>query len=189
MSLRRLVVALVVGVLALAGAGAAHAATTARLTAAQTVTSATWGIKPAGVGGTGSPSLTWSVVDGSLATPRYFTVVNTGSAKLTGTTWTATVTRPGNNGNVPSVRFDACVGATWNASANTCAGTTTVIGTSLDKVGTMSVASAVTAANAGSVLSVRATPDASLGQTITAVVSTSVNSSTQVSLPGSTTNS
>ena len=122
--------------------------------------------------------------------PKFFTVVNTGTATLTGTTWSATVTRDGSNGNVKPVRFDACVGAAWNTLLNTCPGTVTAIGTTADKDGTMTVTSPVTAAAVGSVLSVRAQlTSTSVHQGMNAIVTTSVSSATQVHAPNTVTNS
>lgn len=189
---RRRILAPVLGVAALVvGATSAHAAMTAGASASPTVTTATWGITPAGVNGTGSPSLSWSPLEGTTMAPKFFTIVNTGTTTLIGTTWSALVSRDGSNGNVKTpLRFDACVGAAWNTLLNTCAGTVTTIGTTLEKEGTMSVESTVTASAVGSALSVRAVPTKiSTNQDMTAVVTTSVSSATQVHLPDTVTNS
>ncbi|MFC0065380.1 hypothetical protein ACFFQW_16425, partial [Umezawaea endophytica] len=93
-------------------------------------------VDSAGVAQTGKPlTAAWTAL-GDRA-PRFGSVRNTGTAALTGQTYTASV-----SGLLPSpVRVDACVGAAWNTAANTCAGTVTTL--VLSSAGTASPATAL----------------------------------------------
>lgn len=67
---------------------------------------------------TGKPlTVSWGVLD---TAPRYATVRNSGTAALSGQTYTVTVT----GGLLPAgVRLDACAGGSWSATTGTCSGT------------------------------------------------------------------
>ncbi|MET1071579.1 MAG: hypothetical protein ABWY11_02910 [Umezawaea sp.] len=118
----------------------------------------------AGAVQTGRPlSVNWTLLGDQR--PRFGSVRNAGTAALTGQTYTAAV-----SGLLPSpVRVDACVGGTWNTTANTCSGTVAQLVTS-----TAGTASAATAIPVDGRLDLRISLTATLSGTTTASVGVSV---------------
>ncbi|HEX6346828.1 hypothetical protein [Umezawaea sp.] len=156
-------VALVAAVPATATAGAGAASAGPPVGA----TSLSWSavlVDGSGVAQTGRPlTAGWAVI-GDRA-PRFGSVRNTGTAALTGQTYTASV-----NGLLASpVRVDACVGAAWNTTANTCAGTVTTLVTSAAGTGSPATALAV-----GGQLGIRISLTGALSGTTNATVGVSV---------------
>ncbi|PRY39595.1 hypothetical protein [Umezawaea tangerina] len=117
----------------------------------------------AGAVQTGKPlSVSWGIGD---RTPRFGGVRNSGTAALTGQTYTAAV-----SGLLPSpVWVDACVGGTWNTTANTCSGTVTQLVTS-----SAGSAPAATAVPVGGQLDLRVSLTAALSGSTTASIGVSV---------------
>ncbi|OLR94062.1 hypothetical protein [Actinokineospora bangkokensis] len=97
--------------------------------AAVSATTGTWAAVPTAVG-VSSPApgsdytVNWSLLD---STPRFGQVVNTGTFALP--TATYALTKAGVGALTATIRVEACVGATWNQTANTCAGTVTALTT------------------------------------------------------------
>jgi hypothetical protein len=142
---------------ALAGTSAAAAASLGSTAAAPlAATSGSWGAGAAAVGSR-TPDTTGYVINWNLTGSvvyNYFQIVNTGSLDLTAETYAAVNSKPTSNGNAPpTIGIDACVGATWNSTAGTCAGTIVRIAAT-----NQSATAATIAIPAGSVLSVRALP-------------------------------
>jgi hypothetical protein len=105
--------------------------------------------------------------------PQYLTVVNTGSAALTGGSYHVDVSGGGLL-SATTVALTACVGATWNGG--TCSGTKQTLGT-WSASSSQAVASTVVPTAPGGRLSVQAAVGGSgiVGGTITAVVSVKVS--------------
>jgi hypothetical protein len=95
--------------------------------------------------------MTWNL---PATASQYFQVSNTGSVGLTGQTYTVSNSKPTNGNAPPTIAIDACVGAAWNTTTNTCAGTVTRLTTSAAQ-GSTTVTVAIAA---GAALSCRATP-------------------------------
>lgn len=93
----------------------------------------------------------WAALD---TTPVFASVHNTGGTALTQQIYQVTAT-----GTVvaPTVKVDACVGATWNATANTCAGTVQTLAVSTGATTTATLALAV-----GASVSIRMVPTVNL---------------------------
>jgi hypothetical protein len=179
--------------LALTAGTAAWAAAAGSVTAEQSVGVTSWGATPRAWSSDAAPTLDWSVVDQFLNPDKYFRVVNTGSATLTGMTWTFTVTRTSGTGALREIRFSACP-VPWNTSAGTCSGGQgTVIGTTASNTvgtSTLTVTSTVVPAAPGAVLYMKAIPTQFGLTNFAATVSTAVNSATQIaSAPVTVTNS
>ena len=129
----------------------ASAATRATaVTAALAATSGSFGATAAAVGTTpvagATLTVSWTLLDGS---PKFGQVVNTGTLPLSFSRYTVTKSVLA---ILSTVRVDACVGATWNTTANTCAGTVTVLTDS-----TTSATRAVAPGATGASLSIRFT--------------------------------
>lgn len=162
-TIRRVLTALVAGLVATTGAGAAYAGITGHASGNQSVTSASWGVSPTGTGGIGTSStLTWPTGANALpASARYFRAYNTGTATLATTTWSFTVMRTDNSGNnVPAVRFDVCNNGTWDTTTGACStlSVATIAQTESDKFTVTATNSAVRPAAPGSYLNVKAVP-------------------------------
>ena len=105
-----------------------------RINSSQTfsVGTASWAavITNQGSAGQAVPYVTsWSPLPGTQTV--FIDALNFGTLDLLGQTFVITTVDPSSSRqNSPKITFDACVGATWNANANTCAGTVTSIGTS-----------------------------------------------------------
>lgn len=149
---RAVVVLCVAGAVSL-GAGAALAAAQARTAATVPATAASWG---AGVAVPGAaPNGPYVVAWTSPPTPRYLDVVNTGTAKLVSMTLSGQNSQPSNGTAPPEIGVDACVGAVWNAAANSCAGTVVRLGATSG--GSFVVTTTTVPAAGGARLSIRAT--------------------------------
>ena len=134
----------------------ALAATRAVASADLPAASGRWGAAVTSAGATPATGTAHTIAWVPPLTALYLDVVNTGTLALTGTTWTATNTKPTNGTAPPEIAFDACVGASWSALLGTCAGTVVRIGATSG--GTLTVATTTTATAPGGRLSVRAVP-------------------------------
>lgn len=135
---------------------AANADAAAIGTGAQTVptTSGSWGAAAAAAGTTPSSAgyvINWNLT-GSVVY-NYFQIVNTGTLDLAAETYAAVNSKPTNGNAPPTIALDACVGATWNSTLGTCAGTVVRI-TATNQSST----AASISIPASTVLSVRALP-------------------------------
>jgi hypothetical protein len=122
--------AVLLGMLVVAAtqASPALAGIVGRATASRSVASATFAIVPTqlptGIPTPGSLPLTFAA--GTLPVPQYFSAVNTGTVSITAAGYSVAVTG-GTTGT--TVKLEACVGASWDTVAGTCAGTSALIGT------------------------------------------------------------
>jgi hypothetical protein len=94
-------------------------------------TAATWGAVAALPGDPTSfepLTLTWTTVGNDAS--GYFDVVNVGSLPLRSQTLAVTVTVIQGGSAPDPIAFDACIGAVWDATTGTCAGSVVTIGTS-----------------------------------------------------------
>lgn len=160
-------------VLLLAQATPAVGATSASLRAASTVRSATWSLValPQGaVPSTGPLVINWYSIKG--VPYAYVDLASTGSIPVAGGSFT--VSTVGNNGGKknPTITLEACIGASWDASTNTCPGTTLSLGSTV--AGTLSSSFNL---GAGARLSMRVTSSGNPGADYTTTISTSVSRS------------
>jgi hypothetical protein len=106
---------------------------------------------------------------GVAPVPQYFSAVNTGSITVSAASYSVVVT--GGIGGTTSVTLAACVGASWNQTLGTCAGTTTTIG-SWSSASSAPISSTAVPAAAAARLSLKATVT---GGSLTSVTSATVN--------------
>jgi hypothetical protein len=142
----------------------------------QAVSSATFAVVPtlltSGVPAAASLPLAFAL--GVLPVPQYFSAVNTGSAPITAANYSVAVS--GGVAGTTSVKLDACVGASWDQVAGTCAGATTTIGT-WTSASSAAVSSNAVPAAAAARLSIRASVTGGSTLSVTAAtISISVSS-------------
>lgn len=109
-----------------------NAASKATGQATQSVSTASWGAYLAAAGTTPSPQPyvnSWTPANGVQI--EYLDLINSNPVALVGENFSLASVEPNSSRqNVPRITFDVCVGASWNQTANTCAGTVTSLGTS-----------------------------------------------------------
>jgi len=168
----RLVLFLEVAVVTVAlSVGVALAVSRGAASATQAVGSANWGsvFELQGANATsGSLSVDWSLLTTSRI--KMLDLVNTSTLALTGQTISvSTVRNSGGNASIPSVSFRLCRGGTWNASDNTCSGTSVNLGSTTS--GSIVVNEPVAV---GARLSIRATVSGSNGSEFTSSFTSAV---------------
>jgi len=155
------------------------------------VGSATWSVIPTssttGTPSAGALTLTYSLGLLGPSGPQYFDVVNTGTHALVSTDYTLNLSVSGllSLGST-SVTLTSC-STTWNTSANTCGGTTTLIGTFSG--GSSSIDSTDAPLASASRVHIQATVSTSILQvaTLTVVANTSVSSASPRDVSAATT--
>ena len=137
----------------LAVAGPALATDVSNTGKTEAVTTASWGAVAADTGSTAPATGTpYTVSWNTLVLDHYFSIYNTGTLALTAETYTATNSKTATF-TPPPIELDACVGAAWNTTLNTCAGTTVKLAVTGQGATTTAAAIAVSGS-----LSVRVTP-------------------------------
>ena len=112
-----------------AAAGSASAATRGTYVQNVAATSGSWGAASAANGSTPTAGSAYTInwnLSGSV-TYQYFQVVNTGTLDLAAQTYSAVNSKPTNGNAPPTIELDACIGASWNTTTGTCAGTKVVV--------------------------------------------------------------
>jgi hypothetical protein len=168
---------------ATAGWAGGWSATAAGSTSVSTGRWALVATQATGTPGTGALALTYLVPVVGGPPPQYFDLVNTGSSPLTGATYGVGVAGGGLL-SATTVTLTACVGARWNTTFNTCAGTKRVLGT-WSASSSAPIASSVVAASPGDRLNVQASVGGSgiVGGFIKATISLKVSAGQPRQIP------
>ncbi len=171
----RLVLFIEVAVVTVAlSVGVALAVSRGNARSIQPVDTATWGsvfVLQGASASSGSLDVDWSL----MTTSRYkmIDLVNKSSLALSGQTISiVTVRNNGGNQTLPSVSFRLCRGGTWNASSNTCSGTSVNLGSTTS--GSIIVNEPVAV---GERLAIRATVSGSNGSEFTTTFTSQVTRS------------
>ena len=136
------------------------------------IASGSWGVQAFALNQapTNSPyTITWGVSQGTAYS--YFSIRNTGTFTVSGFNVSVTQVQIGGSGKPNDTTFYLCSNGTWNTSTNTCSGTSTLIGSSLDLV----LAFSNLTFTAGSDLSVQATTKPNLKNAFTTTLSVSID--------------